>query len=255
MGRLAGKVAIITGSCIGIGRAIALLFAREGAKTVVNCRTGETGEETVKKIRDAKGEATYIEADVSKAQNIEKMVKTTINTYGGLDILVNNAVYLHELAFTADLTIEEWEKTIATNLTGSWLCMKYAIPEMIKRGGGSIINIASQAATRGNAGLTAYTASKGGLLSLSRNTAVEYADKNIRVNVLEPGYAATPLITTLMKNPEISRKIIEGTPQHRLGELEEIAYAALFLASDESSHVTGAELAVDGGIAAWSHTI
>ena len=255
MGRLIGKVAIITGSCLGIGRAIALLFARQGAKTVVNCRTTETGEKTVNMIKDANGEAIYIKADVSKVEDVKEMVKTTIDTYGGLDILVNNAAYLHELAFTADLTAEEWEKTIATNLTGSWLCMKYAIPEMIKRGGGSIINIASQAATRGNAGLTAYTASKGGLLSLSRNTAVEYADKNIRVNVLEPGYAATPLIIAFMKNPEISKKIIEGTPQHRLGKLEEIAYAALFFASDESSHITGAELTVDGGIAAWSHTI
>ena len=255
MGRLTGKIAIITGSCIGIGRAIALLFAREGAKTVVNCRTTKTGEETVNKIREANGEAIFIKSDVSKVEDVMKMVATTIDTYGGLDILVNNAAYLHELAFTVDLTVEEWEKTIATNLTGSWLCMKYAIPEMIKHGGGSIINIASQAATRGNPGLTAYTASKGGLLSLSRNTAVEYADKHIRVNVLEPGYVATPLIIAFMNDPEISRKIIEGTPQHRLGKLEEVAHATLFFASDESSHITGAELAVDGGITAWSHTI
>jgi NAD(P)-dependent dehydrogenase (short-subunit alcohol dehydrogenase family) len=239
-----------------MGRTGAILFSREGAKVVVADIATDAGKETVKMIKEAGGEAIFVGTDVSREEDIENMVKTTVNTYGKLDVLYNNAAVPEPvLEFTADCTEENWNKVIGINLKGAWLAMKYAIPEMIKAGGGSIINTASQAATRGNFGITAYTASKGGLLSLSRNTAIEYADKNIRVNVLEPGYIATPILEGFMTDPEFSRKVIDGTPQRRLGRPEEVAYAAVFFASDESSHITGAELAIDGGITAWSHTM
>jgi NAD(P)-dependent dehydrogenase (short-subunit alcohol dehydrogenase family) len=249
-------VAVITGAGTGMGRAGAILFAKEGAKVVVADIDIKAGEETVRMVKEVGGEAMFVEADISKTNHVQSMIKTTVDTYGKLDILYNNAAVPEPtLAFTADCTEENWDRVQSINLRGNWLAMKYAIPEMLKAGGGSIINVASQAATRGNPGITAYTASKGGLLALSRNTAIEYADKNIRVNVLEPGYISTPLISEFMKDPEFSRKVIEGTPQRRLGNPEEVAYAALFFASDESSHITGAELAVDGGITAWSHTM
>lgn len=256
MGRLEGKVAIITGAGSGMGRTGAVLFAKEGAKVVIADIAVPAGEETAKMIKEAGGEATFVKTDVSKAEDVQKMVKAAVNTYGKLDILYNNAAVPEPVVeYTADCTEENWNKVININLKGAWLAMKYAIPEMIKAGGGSIINVASQAAIRGNFGITAYTASKGGLLSLSRNTAIEYADKNIRVNVLEPGYIDTPILAGFMKDAEFRRKVIDGTPQRRLGRPEEVAYAALFLASDESPHITAAELTIDGGITAWSHTM
>ena len=256
MGRLDGKVTIITGAGSGMGRAGALLFAKEGAKVVVADIAVPNGEETVKMIREADGEAIFVKTDLSKTEDIQNMVKMTIDAYGKLDVLYNNAAIGEPtVECTADCTEENWNKVLGVNLKGAWLAMKYAIPEMLKVGGGSIINVASQAATRGNFGITAYTTSKGGLLSLSRNTAIEYAEKNIRVNVLEPGYIATPILEPFMKDPEFSRRVIDGTPQRRLGKPEEVAYVAVLLASDECPHMTGAELAIDGGITAWSHTM
>ncbi|MBA7630448.1 Dihydroanticapsin 7-dehydrogenase [subsurface metagenome] len=251
MGRLDGKVAIITGAGSGIGQAAALLFAKEGAKVVGACRTAETGEKTVKMIKDTAGEAIFIKTDVSRAEDVQNMIKTTVDTYGKLDVLFNNAgIGEQATAKTADCIEEHWDKVLAIDLKGTWLVMKYAIPEMLKAGGGSIINVASQMATRANVGFPSYTAAKGGILSLSRATAIEYAGNNIRVNVLEPGYINTPMAEGVVSNPERSKKVKQGTPQHRLGEPEEVARAALFLASDESSYITGAELAVDGGLTA-----
>jgi len=256
MGRLDGKVVIITGAGSGMGRTAAILFAKEGAKIVVADIVVEGGKETVKMIKKAGGEATFVKTDVSKAAEAQNMVKTTVDTYGKLDVLYNNAAIGEPtIELTADCTEENWDKVQAVDLKGVWLGMKYAIPEMIKSGGGSIINTASQVATRGNFGLTAYTAAKGGVVSLSRETAIEYADKNIRVNILEPGYITTPMSEGLCSDPVITKKILDGTPQHRFGKQEEVAYAALFFASDESPHITGAELAIDGGITASSHTM
>lgn len=255
MGRLDGKVAIITGAGSGIGRAAAILFTKEKAKVAVADVVVAVGEETVKMIKDAGGEAIFVKTDVSKTKDIQNMVRTTIDNYGKLDILYNNAAICLELAPTADCTEEHWDKVLAVDLKSVWLAMKYAIPEMIKAGGGSIINVASQAATRGCFGASNYSAAKGGVISLSRVTAVEYADKNIRVNILEPGYITTPMTEGLSADPVLRKKVLDGTPQHRFGKPEEVAYAALFFASDESSHITGAELAIDGGITAWSHTI
>lgn len=246
MGRLDGKVAIITGAGAGMGRAAAILFAKEGAKVVVACRTVEAGEETVKMIKEAGGEAKFVKADVSKADDVKNMVKKTVDTYGKLDVIYNNAAILGRAAFTENITEEEWDKIMAINLKGVWLGMKYAIPEMLKNGKGSIINTASQCGERGTRNLGAYSASKGGVLALTRVTAMELAKKNIRVNALNPGIIATPMALALPKEEQEGFAAI--IPQGRLGRPEEIAYAALFLASDESSHVTGHALVVDGGL-------
>jgi len=252
MGRLDAKVAIITGAGMGMGRATAILFAKEGAKIVVADVVVKDGEETVKMITNAGGEAIFVRADVSITEDAGKIVREAVRTYGKLDILFNNAGIAGEASSTEECTEENWERVIDVNLKGVWLCMKYAIPEMAKSGGGAIINTASQAAERGMPNLPAYTASKGGVLSLSRATAIECAKKNIRVNVLEPGVIGTPMVLNM---PDVAKKsFLSAIPLGKFGKPEEVAFAALFLASDESSHITGHALAVDGGIIADSHT-
>jgi len=253
MGRLDNKVAIITGAGMGMGQAGAIMFAKEGAKVVVVDWNTEAGEETVKMIREAGGEAIFVKADVSKARDAGNMVKTTIDTYGKLDIIYNNAAIIGRPAFTEDTTEEEWERIISINLKGVWLGMKYAIPEMLNRGGGSIINTASQCGDRGTRNLCAYCAAKGGVLALTRVTAMELAKKNIRVNALNPGIIGTPMVMAQPKEEQDGFAAI--IPQGRLGRPEEVAYAALFLASDEASHVTGHTLVVDGGIEVDNHQV
>ena len=246
MGRLDGKVVIITGAGMGMGQAAALLFAKEGAKVAVVDWKAEAGQETVKTIKQAGGEAIFIKADVSKADDVKNMVKTTIDAYGKLDVIYNNAGILARAAFTENIAEEEWDRIMSVNLKGVWLGMKYAIPEMLKNGGGSIINTASQCGDRGTRNLGAYCAAKGGVLALTRVTAMELAKKNIRVNALNPGIIATPMALSASKEEQEGFAAI--IPQGRMGRPEEVAYAALFLASDESSHVTGHTLVVDGGI-------
>lgn len=254
MGRLDGKVAIVTGAGSGIGRAVAILFAKEGAKAVVNCRTAETGEETVRMIREAGGEAIFVKADVSKAEDVKNMINTTIDTYGELNVLCNNAGIDKPGAPVVECTEESFDKIIATNLRGVFLGMKYAIPEMLKTGGGSIINTSSMAADVGVRGHAPYCASKGGIVSLSRVVALEYATQNIRVNCINPGPIATPL-QLAAQDPEFRRAYLAAIPQGRLGTPEEVAYIALFLASGESSLITGQALVADGGLEADSHII
>ena len=253
MGRLDGKVAIITGAGSGMGQAAAILFAKEGAKVVVNDCVAEAGEETVRMIKETGGEATFIKADVSKTEDVKKMVKTTVDTYGKLNVLYNNAAIQGDVAYIVDLAEENFSKVTDVNLRGVWLGMKYAIPEMIKAGGGSIVNVASIAADAGQCGSSIYAATKGGVISMSRVAAVEYAPQNIRVNVIKPGAIKTPLFFSVVKDPKIVKHIESQTPQGRMGNPEEVAQVALFLASDESSHVTGQKLAADGGIEASSH--
>ena len=243
MGRLDGKVAIITGAGSGMGRAAALLFAKEGAKVVVADWVAGDGEETVRMVKEAGGEAIFVQTDVSKAEDVKKMVKTAVDTYGKLDVLFNNAGIAElEMTPTPEIKEENWDKVIAINLKGVFLGMKYAIPEMLKSGGGSIINTASGAAVQPLPGIASYNASKGGVISLTRGTALEYARKNIRVNYINPG----PTVSRL--NPQWVTEIWEKhSASGRLANPEEIAQAALFLASDESSHVTASGVTVDGG--------
>jgi NAD(P)-dependent dehydrogenase (short-subunit alcohol dehydrogenase family) len=256
MRRLGGKIAIVTGAGGGMGRAGASLFAKEGAKVIVADFVPETGEETVRMIKEAGGEATFVEADVSQTEDVKKIVKAAVDTYGKLNVLYNNAGIVTGYVPTLEWTEENYDKTMAVNVKGVWLGMKYAIPEMIKAGGGSIINAASIAADAAQRGSCIYAASKGAVLSMSRVVAVEHAAQNIRVNCIKPGVIATPMALGVLKgSPEARKRIERETPQGRLGKPEEVAQLALFLASDESSHITGQSLAVDGGIEADSHVI
>lgn len=244
MGKLDGKVALITGAGSGIGRASALLFAREGAKVAVVDYAREGGQETAKMIKQAGGEAIFIEADVSKAADVQRMVKATLDTYGRIDILFNNAGIMGAPAPTAKATEENWDLVLDINLKSVFLASKYAIPVMLNRGGGVIINTASITGFMGSPDMAAYGASKGGVIQLTRTIALEYADKNIRANCICPG-----MIETQMTESEGPTVPLDFIPQKRAGRAEDVARAALYLASADSAYVTASCLVVDGG---WS---
>jgi NAD(P)-dependent dehydrogenase (short-subunit alcohol dehydrogenase family) len=239
-------VAVVTGSGRGIGKAGALLFAKEGAKVVVVEIDVATGEETADAINKGGGQAVFVRTDVAQSSDMEKAVKAAISTYGKLDILYNNAACIHSPAFTENITEAEWDRILTVNLKSCWLGMKYAIPEMLKGGGGSIINTGSKGGERGLRNLGAYCASKGGVHALTRVTAMELAKKNIRVNALVPGIIATEMVAT--SPPEEIATFSAAIPQGRMGTPDEVAYVALFLASDEASHITGQLMVIDGGI-------
>jgi meso-butanediol dehydrogenase/(S,S)-butanediol dehydrogenase/diacetyl reductase len=252
MKRLQRKVAIVTGGGTGIGEATAVLFAKEGAEVVVNDVNMEAGERTVKRIIDADGGAIFTYGDVSKPKDIENVVKTAVRTYGRLNILVNNAGYL-TMAKCADTPLEEWEKGIAVDLTGVFLGCKYAIPEMLKAGGGSIVNISSCSGLYGEYKLCWYTAAKGGVSNLTRSVAVDYAREGIRCNAVCPALTLTEMTKPhFAKDPRIKSAIGVNFPMGRPATPREIAFVALFLASDESSIVNGVNLLADGGLTAHS---
>jgi NAD(P)-dependent dehydrogenase (short-subunit alcohol dehydrogenase family) len=253
MGRLDGKVAIITGTGSGMGRSAALLFAKEGAKVVGVDWVKEKGEETLSMIKEVGGESIFIKADVSRAEDVKKVVKTAVDTYGKLDVLFNNAA-VAPYEPLIESTEENWEKVISINLKGVWLGMKYAIPKMLKVGGGSIINTASFVVDAAQRGSAIYAASKGGLVSMSKVAAVEHAAQNVRVNCIKPGIIVTPMSAACYGTPEARKRSEATVPMRRLGQPQEIAQVALFLASDESSLITGTEILADGGIEADSHT-
>ncbi|KKQ17964.1 MAG: Short-chain dehydrogenase/reductase SDR [Berkelbacteria bacterium GW2011_GWA1_36_9] len=246
MSRLQNKVAIITGAGSGIGRAMAEVFAKEGAKVIVADYKPEGGQETIKNIIDAGGQAEFVQADVSKSNEVEAMVKVAVEKFGGLDILVNNAgvALMADLANTTD---EIWQKTIDVDLKGVFLGVKFAVPEMEKRGKGKIINTASIAGLVGFQGITAYCAAKGGVVNMTKEMALDLASKKINVNAIAPGIIKTAMTTDILKDPKMAEGMLAQTPIGRLGEPEDIAYAALYLASDESDFVTGHTLVVDGG--------
>ena len=251
--RLTGKVAIITGAGAGIGRATALLFAKEGAKVVVADYDSEAGAETVNIIRKEGGEAKFVQVDVSKATDAERMARTTVETYGKLDILVNNAgIYMQ--ADAVETTEEDWDRILDVNLKGAFLCSKYCVPEMIKGGGGSIVNIGSEAGLVGIKNQVAYNVSKSGIIALTRSMAVDFAAHHIRVNCVCPGTTETPLVKAALErapDPAAARRALEEVrPANRLGRPEEIAAGILYLASDESLYATGSILSIDGGYTA-----
>jgi NAD(P)-dependent dehydrogenase (short-subunit alcohol dehydrogenase family) len=250
--RLAGKVALITGGGSGIGRETSLLFAKEGASVVVVDVNAETAAETVAQVEAAGGTATCVAADVSQAADCERMVQFTEETYGGLHVLFNNAGIMDARDADAVETDEEvWDLTMAINLKGVFLGCKYGIPALRRAGGGSIINTASFVALLGAATpQLAYTASKGGVLSMTRELAVIHARENIRVNAICPGPLQTELLMKVLDTPEKQQRRLVHIPMGRFGQAEEIAKAALYLAGDESSFVTGTEFVVDGGITA-----
>ena len=243
--RLQDKVAIITGAGSGIGRETALLFAREGAKVVVSDYAPEVGEETVRQIKESGGEAIFIKADVSRADDAERMVRETMEEYGRLDILHNNAGILGKVALVGDTSEADWDKVISVNLKGVFLCSKYAVREMVKGGKGSIVSTASAMGLVGLPGNTAYSAAKGGVIQFTKTMALEYASSNIRVNCICAGGIDTPMNESL--GERVIGWTVRETPMGRWGRPEEVAQAALYLASDESSFVTGTALVVDGG--------
>jgi NAD(P)-dependent dehydrogenase (short-subunit alcohol dehydrogenase family) len=249
MGKLAEKVAVITGAGSGIGRAAALLFAREGAKIVVADFAPQGGHETVKMIKETGGQATFVEVNVSKSSDVQKMIKSAVDTYGRLDILFNNAGMQGKYIITAELPEETWDTIISTNLKGVFLGSKYALPVMLNQGGGVIISTASSAGMIGLPGLQAYCASKAGVIQLTKAMALEYADKNIRINCICPGGIITPLsgIGTAPTDPALMPPFHQPQAMRRFGSPEEVAKVALYLASDDSSFVTGTSAVVDGG--------
>lgn len=252
MGRLDGKVALITGAAGGMGKVAALLFATEGAAVVVADVADQEGEATADVITSGGGSAAYVHANVSSASEVEAMIGFAVERFGGLHVLYNNAgVFPADDGSVIETPEETWDRVMAINLKGVFLGCKYGVPALLNSGGGSIINVASFVALMGAAtAQIAYTASKGGVLSMTREIAVEFARKNIRANALCPGPIETPLLAELMSDPVRRQRRLVHIPIGRLGQAHEVANAALFLASDESSLVTGATFVVDGGITA-----
>lgn len=250
--RLANKVALITGAGSGIGRESAVLFAKEGAAIAVVDLNEAAGQETVALVEAIGGRATFIRADVSKAADVEAMIAATESEFGGLHVLFNNAGIFHpDDGSVLDTEEAIWDLTININLKGVFLGCKYGIPALLRSGGGSIINTASFVAVVGAAtAQIAYTASKGGVLSLTREIAVEFARQNIRVNALCPGPVETPLLEELLADPARRQRRLVHIPPGRFAKAQEIAQAALFLATDEASFVNGSTFLVDGGITA-----
>jgi len=248
--RLENKVAIITGAGSGMGRAAALLFAREGAQVVVADLDPKTGEEVAGEITKDGGEALFVPVNVAVEEQVESMVQATMERFGAVHVLYNNAgIMPADDGAVTDITEQTWDKVLDVNLKSAFFCCKYAIPEMIKAGGGSIINVASFVAILGcTVPQDAYTASKGGMISLTKSLAVEYAKRGIRANAICPGPIETPLLRMLWTSEEERNKRLNRIPLGRFGAPEDIVYLALYLASDESSWTTGAVMVVDGGI-------
>jgi NAD(P)-dependent dehydrogenase (short-subunit alcohol dehydrogenase family) len=242
---LENKVAIVTGAGSGIGREVAILYAKEGAKVIVADINEAGGNETVSIIKNNGGDATFINADSSKAEGNQALVEQTVKQYGGLHIACNNAGIGGPIAQTGEYPIDGWDKVIAINLSGVFYAMRYQIPEMLKAGGGVIVNMASILGAVGTKFSPAYVAAKHGVLGLTKTAALEYAQQNIRVNSVGPGYINTPLLNSL--DAETKKALEQMHAMGRLGEATEVAELVLWLSSPKSSFVTGAYYPVDGG--------
>lgn len=243
--RLENKSAIITGGSSGIGKATALRFSLEGAHVMVADINEEQGYKTVKMIKENGGNAVFQRVDVSVPEEVEALVKSTVENFGKLDIMVNNAGISHGEKKIEDVPIEDWDKVVDVSMKSVFLGMKYAIPEMLENGG-SIINTASVAGIKGQKLLAGYTAAKSGVIAITKSTALEYGKHNIRINAIAPGVVETPITNEWKKTPKWPI-LSTANALRRIGQPDEIANAMLFLASDESSFVTGTTLVVDGG--------
>ncbi len=246
--RLQGKVALVTGAASGIGRASARRLAEEGARVVVSDLDVAGGEETVRLIREADGEAVFVRADVARADDVALLIRQTLAAFSRLDCAVNNAGVGGDLTPTHLRDEAMWDAIMDVNLKGVWLCMKYELPVMLDQGGGSIVNMASAAGLVGFRQASAYAASKHGVIGLTRSAALEYARLGIRVNAVCPGFTDTPMVEAMRRDsPKRADAIVSAIPMRRLGAPNEVAQAVLWLCSDESAFVTGHALAVDGG--------
>ena len=251
-GSYAGKVAFVTGAASGIGRAAALAFAREGASVVVADVSAQDNQETARLIAAAGGQALAIRCDVTRAEDVKAALDTTIDTFGRLDAAFNNAGVEQAKKATADLTEEEWDRIVAIDLRGVFLCLKYEIPLMLTQGGGAIVNTSSGAGVKGFKDQAAYVAAKHGVVGLTKSAALDYASENLRINVVCPGIIDTPMMDRFGGGtPEGKERELAGAaaaePIGRAGKPEEIAAAVLWLCSDAASFVTGAAMVVDGG--------
>jgi len=245
--RVKGKIALVTGGGSGIGRATAILFAREGAKVVVADYNVDGGERTARAIKEAGGEAIFHPADVANPKEVEAMVAKTVAAYGRLDCAFNNAGIEGEFSSTPECTLENWQRVISINLSGVFYCMKYEIPEMLKTGGGTIVNTSSICGLAGIANTSAYTAAKHGVAGLTKTAALEFSSKGIRVNAVCPGFIRTPMVARVMDRGSFDEKaVIQTHPINRLGQPEEIAETVLWLSSDASSFVSVVPMPVDG---------
>ena len=253
-GTLEGKVALVTGAGSGIGRAASIALASEGAKVVVADVVTGGGEETAAMVRDSGGDALFVRTDVTSAAQVEAMVARTVDTYGRLDCAFNNAGVQLEIArgsttMSADCTEEVYDRTLAVNLKGVWLCMKYEIPRMLETGGGSIVNTSSAAGLVGIEGQAVYVASKHGVIGLTKSAALEYASSGVRINAMCPGSTRTPMIDDITgKDPHMESRVAASQPMRRMGTPEEIAAAVVWLCSGAASFVTGHAMSVDGGM-------
>jgi NAD(P)-dependent dehydrogenase (short-subunit alcohol dehydrogenase family) len=248
MALLEGTVGIVTGAGTGIGRAVALQAAREGARLLVAGVNRAGGEDTVRKIEKAGGEASFVVADLRREDHAAAMVQEALASFGRLDWACNSASGGESVKLLTDLTEEEWDDFVGVSLKGIWLCMKHEIPAIIESGGGAIVNVGSMVGVRGMPGLSAYAAAKGGLIALSKTAAAEFAPRGVRVNVVNAGMIRTPANERFQKlSPEIARRAIASHALGRMGEPEEVAEMAVWLLSARASFVTGECLAVDGG--------
>ena len=249
---ISGSTAIVTGGGSGIGREAAVRFGEEGANVVVVDVDVEGAEETADHVRDAGGDATVVETDVSDPEAVEAMVETAVDTYGGLDYAFNNAGIEGESEPSGEHPLGNWDQVIDVNLKGVFLAMKYEIPAMLESGGGSIVNTSSIAGLVGFPNLSPYVASKHGVIGLTKTAAVEYSGEGIRVNAISPGVIDTPMVARSQEDdPESMEATKAATPIGRLGQPNEIGDAAVWLCSDDASFVTGAALVIDGGYTFW----
>lgn len=240
-----GKVVLVTGGRSGIGQEVAVAFARNGAKVVVNGRTA--ADETLLRIKEIGGEATFVRGDVGVVEDVQRVVQTTVDTYGRLDVAFNNAGLLPATAPLHEQTVEDFDRIISADLRGVFLCMKYQIPQMLKVGGGSIINTGSVVSLVADPGMAPYAAAKHAVAGLSKGAALEYAKQNIRVNVIAPAFVATGMTAGWLADPAMTELVKSFNAQGRVATPDEIVGLVLLLASPMSSFITGSVIAIDGG--------